>query len=152
MRIVVIGYGRVGFRTVSALLERGHQISLVDKEASRLSRASHLEGVDLVHGNGIDVDIQREAGVGERDMLLALPFDANVTLLRAQVPRPPYGAPIAIPRVYEPTHAKPIQEDPQLIAVCPTLFAFKHIEEQVEIAPGQSRFEPRTPVEPPPRH
>src|SRR5215813_548291 len=149
MRIVVIGYGRVGFRTVSALLERGHQISLVDKEASRLSRASHLEGVDLVHGNGIDVDIQREAGVGEADMLLAVTFDDNVNLMAAQVARTHYRVPIAIARVYEPTHAEAIQEDPQLVVVCPTLFAVKHIVEQVDIAAGQARPEPRAPVEPP---
>ncbi|HMG37374.1 MAG TPA: NAD-binding protein [Blastocatellia bacterium] len=149
MRIVVIGYGRVGFRTVAALLERGHQIGLVDKEASRLSRASHLEGVELVHGNGIDVDIQREAGVGEADMLLAVTFDDNVNLMAAQVARTHYRVPIAIARVYEPTHAEAIQEDPQLVVVCPTLFAVKHIVEQVDIAAGQARPEPRAPVEPP---
>src|SRR5262249_25028548 len=149
MRIVVIGYGRVGFRTVAALLERGHQIGLVDKEASRLSRASHLEGVELVHGNGIDVDIQREAGVGEADMLLAVTFDDNVNLMAPQVARTHYRVPIAIARVYEPTHAEAIQEDPQLVVVCPTLFAVKHIVEQVDIAAGQARPEPRAPVEPP---
>ena len=61
MKIAVIGYGRVGSRTVAALLERGHEISLIDKEATRLSRAAQLEGVELTQGNGIDIDVQREA-------------------------------------------------------------------------------------------
>jgi trk system potassium uptake protein len=43
MKIVVLGYGRVGSRTVKVLLDRGHEISLIDKEASRLSRAAQFE-------------------------------------------------------------------------------------------------------------
>ena len=148
MRIVVIGYGRVGSRTVAALLERGHRITIIDKEANRLGRASHLEGVELIQGNGIDVDIQRDAGVGEADMLLAVTLDDNVNLMSAQVARTHYHVPIAIARVYEPSHAEAIQEDPQLVVVCPTLFAVKHIVEQVDIAAVQS-VQPRVPVEPP---
>jgi trk system potassium uptake protein len=138
MKIVVIGYGRVGCRTVAALLERGHQITVVDKEASRLGRASHLEGVELVQGNGIDVDVQREAGIGEADLLLAVTFDDNVNLMSAQVARTHFHVPRAIARVYEPSHAEATQEDPQLIVVCPTLLAVTMIAEQVDIAAGQS--------------
>ena len=76
MRIVVIGYGRVGSRTVAALAERNHEITVIDKEASRLGRASHLEGIELVQGNGIDVDVQREAGMGDADLLLAVTREA----------------------------------------------------------------------------
>ena len=147
MKIVVIGYGRVGSRTVAALIERGHQITLVDKEASRLGRASNLEGVDLVQGNGIDVDVQREAGIGEADILLAVTFDDNVNLMAAQVARSHFHVPRAIARVYEPSHAEATQEDPQLIVVCPTLLAVTMIVEQVDIAANQPLHE-RVPSEP----
>src|SRR5437588_387613 len=147
MKIVVIGYGRVGSRTVAALLERGHQITLIDKEASRLGRASNLEGVELVQGNGIDVDVQREAGIGDADILLAVTFDDNVNLMAAQVARSHFHVPRAIARVYEPSHAEATQEDPQLIVVCPTLLAVTMIVEQVDIAAKQP-LQDRIPVEP----
>src|SRR6185436_4256599 len=149
MKIVVIGYGRVGFRTVAALIERGHQITIIDKEASRLGRASQLEGVELIQGNGIDVDVQREAGIGEADMLLAVTLDDNVNLMAAQVARTHYHVPRAIARVYEPSHAEATQEDPQLIVVCPTLLAVTMIVEQVDIAAKQplaERPSPELPV------
>ncbi|MEK6322681.1 MAG: NAD-binding protein [Acidobacteriota bacterium] len=148
MKIVVIGYGRVGSRTVAALLERGHQITVIDKEASRLGRASQLEGVELVQGNGIDVDVQREAGIGEADLLLAVTFDDNVNLMAAQVARTHFHVPRAIARVYEPSHSEATQEDPQLIVVCPTLLAVTMIVEQVDIAAGQpvpERMPPEVP-------
>jgi len=147
MKIVVIGYGRVGFRTVAALLERGHQITIIDKDSSRLGRASQLEGVELVQGNGIDVDVQREAGIGEADILLAVTFDDNVNLMAAQVARSHFHVPRAIARVYEPSHAEATQEDPQLIVVCPTLLAVTMIVEQVDIAAKQPLSE-RLPAEP----
>lgn len=141
MKIVVIGYGRVGSRTVSALLDRGHEITVVDKEASRLGRASQLESVELVQGNGIDVDVQREAGMGEADLLLAVTFDDNVNLMAAQVARSHFHIPRAIARVYEPSHSEATQEDPQLIVVCPTLLAVTMIGEQVDIAAGHPALE-----------
>ena len=147
MKIVVIGYGRVGSRTVASLLDRGHQITIVDKEASRLGRASQFEGVELVQGNGIDVDVQREAGIGEADILLAVTRDDNVNLMAAQVARIHYHVPRAIARVYEPSHAEATQEDPQLIVVCPTLLAVTMIVEQVDIASNQTMPE-RLPPEP----
>src|SRR5215211_4331424 len=147
MKIVVIGYGRVGSRTVAALVERGHEISLIDKESSRLGRASHLEGVELIQGNGIDVDVQREAGMGEADLLLAVTRDDNVNLMAAQVGRSHFSVPRAIARVYEPTHAEATQEDPQLIVVCPTLFAAQLIVEQVDIAASET-VNDRIPAEP----
>src|ERR1051325_11094637 len=148
MKIVVIGYGRVGSRTVSSLLDRGHHITIVDKEASRLGRGSQFEGVELVQGNGIDVDVQREAGIGDADILLAVTRDDNVNLMAAQVARTHYHVPRAIARVYEPSHAEATQEDPQLIVVCPTLLAAKVIVEQVDQAPKQPPVS-HIPAEPP---
>ncbi len=148
MKIVVIGYGRVGSRTVEALIERGHEVTVIDKDTTRLSRASRLEGVELVQGNGIDVDIQREAGIGEADLLLAVTRDDNVNLMAAQVARSQFHVPRALARVYEPSHAEATQEDPNLIVVCPTLFAVDLIVEQTDIAAGQAAPERIPPVPP----
>jgi trk system potassium uptake protein TrkA len=129
-------------------MERGHEIAVIDKDATRLSRASQLEDVELIQGNAIDVDVQREAGMGEADMLLALTRDDNVNLMAAQVARTHFHVPRAVARVYEPSHAEATQEDPQLIVVSPTLFAVQLMVEQVDVAAHQPQAE-RIPAEPP---
>jgi trk system potassium uptake protein TrkA len=131
MKIVVIGYGRVGSRTVSALVEKGHQVSVIDKDGIRLSHASNFEGVELVQGNGIDVDIQRDAGMGDADLLLAVTRDDNVNLMAAQVARSHFHVPRAIARIYEPSHSEAAQEDPRLKIVCPTLNAVQIMVDMV---------------------
>jgi trk system potassium uptake protein TrkA len=154
LKIIVIGYGRVGSRTVQALVHKGHQISLVDKDGTRLSQASQLEGVELFQGNGIDVDVQRDAGMGEADLLLAVTRDDNVNLMAAQVARTHFHVPRAIARIYEPSHAEATQEDPQLTIICPTLSAVEMIVDSVE-EPGAESHQPSgapPPVRPRPRY
>ncbi|HUK89974.1 MAG TPA: NAD-binding protein [Blastocatellia bacterium] len=154
MRIVVIGYGRVGSRTVASLVNAGHHISLIDKDGARLSQASQLEGVELLQGNGIDVDVQRDAGMGEADMLLAVTRDDNVNLMAAQVARSHFHVPAAIARIYEPSHAEAAQEDPKLMIICPTLSAVTMIVEAVEKpdAAQVANLQDRTEIRPWPRH
>jgi len=154
LKIIVIGYGRVGSRTVNALVQRGHQISLVDKDGTRLSQASQLEGVELFQGNGIDVDVQRDAGMGEADLLLAVTRDDNVNLMAAQVARTHFHVPRAIARIYEPSHAEATQEDPQLTIICPTLSAVQMIVDSVDKPAGaeQKPYASPPPVRPRPRY
>jgi len=131
MKIVIIGYGRVGRQAVAELLARGHQITLIDKEANRLRQAADLVDVKLVQGNGIDVDVQRRAGVGEADLLLAVTREDNVNLMAAQVARTILKTPRAIARVYEASHAR-ASSDPHVMAVCPTLYTVDAIVSRID--------------------
>lgn len=133
MNIVIIGYGRVGSRVTRALQAGGHAITLIDREAVRLRGAVELTDVRLVQGNGIDVDVQREAGVGEADRLLALTREDNVNLMAAQVGREFFNVPQAIARVFEPSHTQ-VCDDPQLLTICPTLYAVDAIVNQLDPA------------------
>ncbi len=146
MKIVILGYGRVGSRLAASLIERGHHISIIDKEGTRLSHAAQFEGVELVQGNGIDTDVQREAGMEEADIMLAVTRDDNVNLMAAQVARTYYHVPQALARIYEPSHAEATQEDPKLVIISPTLQAVKVILENIDQASGQASAE-RIPAE-----
>jgi len=118
-----------------------------------LSQASQLEGVDLFQGNGIDVDVQRDAGMGEADLLLAVTRDDNVNLMAAQVARTHFHVPRAIARIYEPSHAEATQEDPQLTIICPTLSAVQMIVDSVDKPTGTSEiYASPPPVRPRPRY
>lgn len=131
MRIVVIGYGRVGSRVIRALACRDHILTLIDKDAVRLQSAVGLTNVKLVAGDAIELSVQREAGVGEADVLLALTRDDNVNLLAVHVAREFFRVPQAIARVYEPSHAE-VCADAQITTICPTLYAVDAIVTRIE--------------------
>lgn len=144
MKIVVVGYGRVGRRVIADLIQRGHEVTLIDQQASRLEKAVDMPDVKLIQGNGIDVDVQRQAGVGQADVLLAVTREDNVNLMAAQVARTLFNVPHAIARVYEPSHRQ-ATVDPKLLTVCPTDYTVEAILKQVENLPATS-----TPRQPPP--
>lgn len=131
MRIVVIGYGRVGSRVIRALASRDHILTLVDKDAVRLQSAVGLTNVKLVAGDATELNVQREAGVGEADVLLALTRDDNVNLLAAHVAREFFRVPQAIARVYEPSHAE-VCADVHIATICPTLYAVDAIINRID--------------------
>jgi len=122
MHVIVIGYGRVGRRVVSELAAKGHKVTVIDRDPSRLDDAAAIPDLRLVNGNGIDVDVQRRARMGQADMLLAVTREDNVNLMAVQVARTYFQIPHAVARIWEPSHAD-ICADPAILTVCPTVYA-----------------------------
>ncbi|MEJ2008802.1 MAG: NAD-binding protein [Acidobacteriota bacterium] len=102
MKIIVIGYGRVGSQFISKIDKEAHQVVVIDKERSALERAEQPQGVRFLYGNAIDEDILREAGADSADMMLALTRDENTNLMIAQIARVIFNMPRVIAVVYDP--------------------------------------------------
>ncbi len=104
-RVVILGGGNVGLAVARALEERGGKvrakvIELDRKVAERAADA--LERTVVLHGDGMDLDILKEAGVGRADAILAVTDDDKVNLLSA-VRAKARGARMAISLVNDPT-------------------------------------------------
>ncbi len=77
MRFVIIGAGRVGLRTARVLHEEGHEVTLVERDPDRLSRAEQA-GFAVVEGDGSREEVLNAAGIDQADALGALTGDLNV--------------------------------------------------------------------------
>jgi trk system potassium uptake protein TrkA len=102
MKIIVIGYGRVGSQFVSKVDRQAHQVVVIDKERSALEGDAPPEGVRAVYGNAIDEDLLRDAGAESADILLALTRDENTNLMLAQMARVIFNIPRVVAIVYDP--------------------------------------------------
>jgi trk/ktr system potassium uptake protein len=102
MKILVIGYGRVGSQFIKKVATEAHQVVVVDKERSALERAAPPQGVRFVYGNAIDEDLLRDAGAESADIMLALTRDENTNLMLAQIARVIFNIPRVIAIVYDP--------------------------------------------------
>ncbi len=76
MRFIVIGGGRVGLRTARVLTEEGHEVTIVERDATKATHASSA-GFRVIEGDGSREDILTEAGVDEADAVGALTGDLN---------------------------------------------------------------------------
>jgi len=102
MRIIVVGYGRLGTQVVNHLDPRQHEIIVLDKERSLLQKAGRDPNLRMLLGNAIDPDLLREAGAEGADALFALTRDENTNLMVAQVARLVFRIPRVIAVVYDP--------------------------------------------------
>ena len=70
MRVVIVGAGEVG-SSIAASLADSHDVVVIDSDASLVDELTYDQDVLAIHGDGTDLDVLREAGIGEADMLIA---------------------------------------------------------------------------------
>ncbi|WP_265110149.1 potassium channel family protein [Halosolutus halophilus] len=84
MRFVIIGAGRVGLRTARVLREEGHEVTIIERDETKVKRARE-QGFSVVVGDGSREDLLAEAGIAEADALGALTGDLNVNFTACMI-------------------------------------------------------------------
>jgi trk system potassium uptake protein TrkA len=102
MKIIVIGYGRVGSQFVRKLDPQAHEVVVIDKESGILGRPDLPKGVRFFIGNAIDEDLLREVGAESADVIMALTRDENTNLMIAQIARVVFNVPKVMAVIYDP--------------------------------------------------
>jgi len=86
MKIVIIGDGKVGYTLTQALSNEGHDLVVIDNHRNALDQTAHLD-VMVMEGNGASAAVQREAGVAQSDLLIAVTSADETNLLCCMVAR-----------------------------------------------------------------
>ncbi|WP_290818728.1 TrkA family potassium uptake protein [Halovivax sp.] len=84
MRFVIVGAGRVGLRTARVLREEGHEVTLIERDESKIRRARSND-FDVVAGDGSREEVLGEAGLEDADALGALTGDLNVNFAACMI-------------------------------------------------------------------
>jgi trk system potassium uptake protein TrkA len=102
MRIIVVGYGRLGSQVVKHLDTQLNEVIVIDKQRELLRRPDRDPSVRFMAGNATDPDLLREAGAVQAGALFALTRDENTNLMVAQVARTVFNIPKVMAVVYDP--------------------------------------------------
>jgi len=76
MKLIVVGYGRVGSRTARVLAEEGYEVVVVDTDHLKAERA-RKQGLTVVEGDGTDESVLREAGIESADAIGGITGDVE---------------------------------------------------------------------------
>lgn len=106
MKVVIVGGGQVGGYLASLLIERGHEIIIIEAKESRVEvlRKSLPENV-VVHGNGTDPQLLESVDIQHTDVLAAVTGADETNLVIATLARLEYGVTRVIGRVNNPKNA-----------------------------------------------
>ena len=81
MNIIIAGDGKVGSTLTRQLCAEGHDITLIDTDSRVLEASVERYDVMAVHGNCASMDILRQAGVMEAELLFAATNADEINLL-----------------------------------------------------------------------
>ncbi len=107
MKILIVGCGKVGKTLARQLNQEGHNIVVVDTNRETIESISSSLDIMGIVGNGASYTIQKEAGIEDADLLLAVTTSDELNLLCCLIARKA-GNCHTIARVRNPIYNKEI--------------------------------------------
>ncbi|MBQ5851118.1 MAG: Trk system potassium transporter TrkA, partial [Lachnospiraceae bacterium] len=108
MKIIIVGYGKVGYTLADQLSGENHDVVIIDNNPSVLQKSQELLDVMIIQGNGASLETQKEADVQHGDVLIAATAADEVNLLCCILARK-LGCKSTIARVRNPEYYQQIQ-------------------------------------------
>ena len=107
LSIVIVGCGKVGVTLVEQLSREGHDITVIDKDRSLVEYISGTYDVMGIVGNGATYSVQKEAGIENTDLIIAVTESDELNLLCCTVAKRVAGC-AAIARVRNPDYSQDV--------------------------------------------
>lgn len=98
MRVIVVGAGEVGSYVAERLSREGHDVAVVELDASRLRQLSDDLDVLTVEGSGTHPATLRRAGVEQAELLVAVTSNDEVNLISSLLAKS-IGVPRTVVRI-----------------------------------------------------
>jgi trk system potassium uptake protein TrkA len=135
MYIIIVGGGEVGYYLSKALLNEGHEILVVEKDATRSGFIIDELGSVCVRGDGCEAATLAQVGTGRADMLIAVTDDDEDNLVACQVAKHKFNVPRTIARITNPKNEAIFKKLGIDVTVSSTNIILEHIEEEVPTHP-----------------
>lgn len=107
LRIIIVGCGKVGVTLVEQLTNEGNDLTLIDKNADKIAEITNMYDVLGIVGNGASYSVQKEAGIDETDLLIAVTESDELNLLCCTIAKQVADC-AAIARVRTPDYSSEI--------------------------------------------
>lgn len=109
MKIVIIGIGTIGLTILNNLSTKTHNVTIIDYNKEKVERYIEKYDIQGVVGNGASIDIQREAGVQNADVIITLSNSDELNVFASLVAKK-LGGKYTIARVRNPQYRDQIIE------------------------------------------
>jgi trk system potassium uptake protein TrkA len=85
MNILIIGAGKVGSSVAKYMSERGHKVTIIEKDENVCEKFEQIKGTTLYCGDGCDPSILENAGIKITDIVITVTGDDEDNLVVAQL-------------------------------------------------------------------
>jgi trk system potassium uptake protein TrkA len=90
MYVIVVGAGKVGWNLARELLEKGHEVTLLEDDRSRYQTVEQELEHSIQYGDATELWVLERAGISRADMVIAVTGDDEDNMLICQVAKEKY--------------------------------------------------------------
>ncbi len=131
MKIIIMGSGRRGSELAALMDREGHEVTVLDIDASAFSfLPDNFQGAKIV-GNGIDEDVLRRAGIEQADAFICTTRGDNRNVMAAQMAKHLFNVPRVITLIHDPIREE-MYRSLGLRTVSPTRVVAHYLKEALE--------------------
>jgi trk system potassium uptake protein TrkA len=102
MYVIVVGAGKVGWNLTRELLEKGHEVTLIENDPERYATVEQELEHNIQYGDASELWVLERAGIQRADMVIAVTGDDEDNMLICQVAKEKYLVDRIIARVNNP--------------------------------------------------
>ena len=131
MYAIVIGGGKVGYYLARDLLERGEEVVVLEKDATRSEWLSSQLGSVVLTGDGDEMSFLATTGMDRADVVLAVTGDDEDNLVALQLAKKRFNVKRTIARVNNPANVRIFKILGVDEAISATELLLKAMEEEI---------------------
>jgi trk system potassium uptake protein TrkA len=140
MYIVIIGAGNVGYHLAKAVLSKGHEVLLIDRDATTLERIEDELGSIGLKGDGCEANTLEEAGTARADLFVAVTDQDADNLVACQIAKHRFKVPRTIARMSDVKNEPLFKKLGVDVIVSSTILILQYIENQTTRPPWLTRL------------
>jgi trk system potassium uptake protein TrkA len=118
MQIIVIGCGKVGSSLARELVQKGHDVVIIESDSKLMEQADDLDCIKIT-GVPIDRDVLKQAGIQTADVVCSVTQNDNINIMSAEIAREVFKIDKIITRIFNPT-SREVFEEFGLNTICST--------------------------------
>jgi trk system potassium uptake protein len=135
MYIIIVGGGRLGYYLLKTLLQEGHEVLVLEKDARVCKTITDELGSVCFRGDGCEASTLAEVGTGRADMFVAVTGDDEDNLVACQIAKHKHNVPRTIARIRNPRNASLFKKLGVDVTVNSTDIIIEAIEHEVPTHP-----------------
>ena len=90
MYVIIVGAGKVGWNLARELLDKGHEVTLIENDRDRYLTVEQELEHNIQYGDASELWVLERAGISRADMVIAVTGDDEDNMLICQVAKEKY--------------------------------------------------------------
>ncbi|MGD0749984.1 MAG: TrkA family potassium uptake protein [Anaerolineales bacterium] len=130
MKVIVMGFGRIGSQVSKLLADQHHDVTIIDHESIAGTRIDPAFKGRVIKGVGFDRKVLIQAGIEQAEAFVASSTSDNANIVAARIARNIFHVPRVVARLYDPLRAE-IYQRLGLTTVSATNWAAERIYQEL---------------------